>query len=55
MIRSENTGLSSERLGRIRPTVEKHLGDEKIAGAVMLVARREELFIWKVRDLPLYG
>ena len=33
-------GLASERLARIRPAVEKHLGDDKLAGAVTLVARR---------------
>jgi CubicO group peptidase (beta-lactamase class C family) len=33
-------GLSSERLARIRPAISKHIGDDKIAGAVTLVARR---------------
>ena len=36
----EEVGLSSERLTRIRPAVGKHIGDDKIAGAVTLVARR---------------
>ena len=40
MISPEEVGLSSERLTRIRPAVGKHIGDDKIAGAVMLVARR---------------
>ena len=40
MISPEEVGLSSERLTRIRPAVGKHIGDDKIAGAVTLVARR---------------
>jgi CubicO group peptidase (beta-lactamase class C family) len=40
MISPEEVGLSSERLARIRPVVGKHIGDDKIAGAVTLVARR---------------
>ena len=40
MISPEEVGLSSERLARIRPAVGKHIGDDKIAGAVTLVARR---------------
>ena len=36
----ETVGLSSERLARIRPAIEKHIGDGKIAGAVTLIARR---------------
>jgi CubicO group peptidase (beta-lactamase class C family) len=43
MVSPEKAGLSSERLARVRPAVEKHIGDDKIAGAVTLVARRGEL------------
>lgn len=43
MISPEKVGLSSERLARIRPVVEKHIGDDKITGAVTLVARGGEL------------
>jgi CubicO group peptidase (beta-lactamase class C family) len=43
MISPEEVGLSSERLARIRPAVSKHIGDDKIAGAVTLVARRREV------------
>ena len=43
MISPENVGLSSERLARIRPAVEKYIGDDKIAGALTLIARRGEL------------
>ncbi len=43
MISPEKVGMSSERLARIRPAVEKHIGDDKIAGAVLLVARRGEV------------
>jgi CubicO group peptidase (beta-lactamase class C family) len=40
MIEPEYVGMSSERLTRIRPTMEKHIGDDKMAGAVTLIARR---------------
>ena len=43
MISPEEVGLSSERLARIRPAVGKHVADDKIAGAVTLVARRGEV------------
>jgi len=43
MISPEKVGLSSERLERIRPVIEKHIGDDKIAGALTLIARRGEL------------
>jgi CubicO group peptidase (beta-lactamase class C family) len=39
----EKVGLSSERLARIRPSIEKHIADDKIAGAVSLIARRGEV------------
>ena len=39
----EAVGLSSERLARVRPAIERHIADEKIAGAVTLVARRGEV------------
>ena len=39
----EKVGLSSERLARIRPAIEKHIADDKIAGAVSLIARRGEV------------
>lgn len=39
----EKVGLSSERLVRIRPAIEKHIADDKIAGAVSLIARRGEV------------
>ena len=43
MIQPEKVGMSSERLARIRPAIEKHIGKGKIAGAVTLLARRGEL------------
>lgn len=43
MINPEAVGLSSERLARIQPAIQKHIGDDKIAGAVTLVARRGEI------------
>lgn len=43
MIRPENVGVSSERLARIRPVIEKHVADDKIAGALTLIARRGEV------------
>jgi CubicO group peptidase (beta-lactamase class C family) len=39
----EAVGLSSERLARVRPALEKHIGPHKIAGAVTLLARRGEV------------
>ena len=36
----ESVGLSSERLARVQPAIEQHIGEHKIAGAVTLVARR---------------
>jgi len=36
----EDVGFSSERLGRIRETMQKHMDAHDIAGAVTLVARR---------------
>ena len=43
MTHPEAVGLSSARLARIRPAVEKHIADDKIAGVVTLVARRGEV------------
>jgi CubicO group peptidase (beta-lactamase class C family) len=50
MTRPEQVGLSSERLARIQPAVGKHIGDDKIAGAVTLAARRG-----KVVHLECFG
>lgn len=36
-------GLSPERLARIRPAIEKYIADDKIAGAVTLIAWRDEI------------
>jgi len=35
--------MSTERLARIRPAVDKYIGEDKIAGAVTLVARRGQI------------
>ena len=43
MTNPERGGLSSQRLARIRLAIEKHIGDDKVAGAVTLVARRGEV------------
>ena len=43
MIEPESVGMSSSRLSRIRTAMERHIGPDKIAGAVGLVARRGEL------------
>jgi CubicO group peptidase (beta-lactamase class C family) len=40
MISPEEVGLSSERLSRIRPAIQKHIGHDKIAGALTLLSRR---------------
>ena len=39
----EDVGLSSERLARIRPALQRYIDREEIAGAVSLVARRGRL------------
>lgn len=43
MIEPEKLGFSSERLQRIGPAMEKHIGDDKLAGVVTAIARRGEL------------
>ena len=37
MIKPESVEMSSQRLERIRPAMEKHIAADKIAGAVGLV------------------
>lgn len=39
----EELGLSSRRLARIIPTVNKHIGDDKVVGAVTLLFRKGEI------------
>jgi CubicO group peptidase (beta-lactamase class C family) len=39
----ESVGMSSERLARIGPAIAPYIGDDKIAGAVTLVARRGKI------------
>jgi len=36
----EDVGLSSERLQRVHQTIQRHLDEHDISGAVTLVARR---------------
>jgi CubicO group peptidase (beta-lactamase class C family) len=43
MTTPEAVGLSSERLARVRPALEKYVGDDKLAGALTLIARRGEI------------
>jgi CubicO group peptidase (beta-lactamase class C family) len=43
MVNPESVGMSSERLARIRPAVDRHIGEDKIAGAVTLLARRRQI------------
>jgi CubicO group peptidase (beta-lactamase class C family) len=40
VVSPEQVGLSSARLARIGPAVETHIGDDRVAGAVTLLARR---------------
>ncbi len=40
---AESVGMSTARLARIRPVLEKHVGPNKVSGAVTLLARRGEL------------
>jgi len=42
-VRPESLGFSSERLARIQPAVEKHIGEEKLAGVVTLLARHGQV------------
>lgn len=39
-VKPESVGLSEERLGRIRQTIDRHIEARNISGAVTLVARR---------------
>lgn len=39
MIDAREMGLSPERLARIRPAMERHIADDKLAGVVTLLAR----------------
>ena len=39
MIDASEVGLSPERLARIRPAMERHVGEGKLAGVVTLLAR----------------
>ena len=43
MINPGEVGISAERLARIRPVMEKHVGDDKMAGVVTLLARHGEV------------
>jgi len=43
MSNPENVGLASQRLARIVPVIAKYIDDDKIAGAVTLVARRGQV------------
>lgn len=43
MIHPEKVGLSSDRLARIRPVMEKYVGDDKMAGVLTLLARHGEV------------
>src|SRR5438309_11829149 len=36
----EDSGMSAERLARIRPLIEKHIAAKDISGAVTVVARK---------------
>ena len=54
------SGMSKERLGRIERAVDSHLGEDQIAGAVSLVARRGEIvhlraagFAYLERSVPM--
>jgi CubicO group peptidase (beta-lactamase class C family) len=40
---SESTGMSAERLARIRPAMERHVGDDKLSGVTTLICRGGEV------------
>ena len=44
-------GMSLERLERIAPAIQQHLGDEKIAGAITLLCRRDEVVHFQCHGL----
>jgi CubicO group peptidase (beta-lactamase class C family) len=43
MVHPEEVGMSVERLARIRPALEKYIGDDKVAGIVVVIARRGQV------------
>jgi CubicO group peptidase (beta-lactamase class C family) len=47
----EDAGLSSERLGRVRPLVERHIAAKDLSGAVTLVARRGKVVHFEAEGL----
>jgi CubicO group peptidase (beta-lactamase class C family) len=49
--RPEEVGLSSERLQRIRDTVQRHIEGHDISGAITLVARRGRVAHWEANGL----
>ena len=50
IVSPEEVGLASDRLGRIRPAIEKHIGEDRLAGAVTLLARKA-----RIVHLEAYG
>ena len=49
--RPEEVGLSSERLGRIRETVQRHIDAGNVTGAVTLVARKGRIAHFEAQGL----
>src|SRR5262249_41659144 len=47
----ESVGLSSERLERIAATVQRQIDEQRIAGAVTLVARRGKVAWFKTQGM----
>jgi CubicO group peptidase (beta-lactamase class C family) len=47
----EEVGVSSERLGRIHETIQRHIDEHRISGAVTLVARRGKLVHFEAQGL----
>jgi CubicO group peptidase (beta-lactamase class C family) len=47
----EDVGLSSERLGRIRETVQRHIDAGNVTGAVTLVARKGRIAYFEAQGL----
>ncbi len=43
MPRHPRSGMDASRLERIRPAIEKHIGDTRLSGAITLVCRRGEV------------
>ena len=47
----ETVGISAERLERVRAFVAREIGEQRIAGAVTLVARRDQIVFYQAAGM----